>query len=286
MLQARVCNVHSSERGFTLVELVVYMWLSLVVVGAIFGVLVSQSRAHGLLRETIDARETLRGGASLLVAELRQASASRGDLYSIQPQMIQLRSVQGAAVVCAIHTTLPRYGLWDTSGTFAATADDSVLLYSVANATWSTMQVTQQWSDGASAGLSACAWGAAFVPVSAVEVSVAAASDTAGVRVGAPIRPFLRAQYGLFQQNGRSWLGRQMGSATSYELLTGPLRPPADSGLAFHYYDAAGAATTDPTQVVRVEVVLRAESFGKARAGGGQVGTRIDSVTVVAFLRN
>ncbi len=58
-----------------------------------------------------------------------------------------------------------------------------------------------------------------------------------------------------------------------------------DSGLVFHYYDAAGAETADPLLVQRVEVVLRAESFGKARSTTG-VTTRLDSVTVVTFLRN
>ncbi len=44
------------------------------------------------------------------------------------------------------------------------------------------------------------------------------------------------------------------------EIVTGPLLPPTQGGLELSYYDRSGALTTDPTQVARVVVVLRAES--------------------------
>ncbi len=329
MLRGR--NRRSSAHGFTLVELLVYIVLALLVVGAVFRVFVSQSRQHGLHVETMDARQTLRGAAALLTTEMRGLSASRGDLYAIAPQSISLRSVQALGVICDAANE-PRYGLWHASGTFEATADDSALVNSASTGTWSRVKVAAVW-EPSGGGVSTCAWpgaaptdavvetggadltaewtaycntlppgpkafclgaadwpsycaGLAGPPKAACDAALAAA-QAVGVtfEVGSPFRAFRRVEYGMLQQDGRWWLGRKVGAAASYELVTGPLRAPADSGLALHYYDAAGVETADPTQVTRVEVVLRSESFGKARSTQG-VTTRLDSVTVVSFLRN
>ncbi len=262
-----------------MVELLIAMVLGVMVMAAAVSVFVSQTRQQGLHRETMDARETLRGAAALLTAELRPLSASRGDLYAIAPQSVTLRSVQGAGTICDV--TDDQYAVWEPSGTFAATDDDSALVYSVWADSWNSLEVKDQWTTG----LPNCAWGAAFTSGLVLRLRVAAPIDTAGVGVGSGVRAFRRTEYGMFQQNGRWWLGRKVGAAASFELVTGPLRSPADSGLVFHYYDAAGAETADPLLVQRVEVVLRAESFGKARSTTG-VTTRLDSVTVVTFLRN
>lgn len=269
------------SRGFTIIELIVYIVLAMLVMGIVYSVLVSQMREHALHKETMDARETLRGASALLASELRLASASGGDLYSIGAQSVVFRSVRGSGMICDTVAALPRYEVWEPSGLFGATADDSALVYSQSNASWNSVRVTQQ----STTGLSACAWGAGFTPGLWVGLGVVVPSDTAGVGIGSGIRPFQRTEYGLFQQNSRWWLGRKLGSAVSFELVTGPLRSPTDSGLAFHYYDSTNAETAIAANVKRIEVVLRSESFGMARSSTG-LGTRRDSLRITVFLRN
>ncbi len=283
-IMSRGRNRRSSAHGFTLIELLVYIVLALLVLGAVFNVFVSQSRQHGLHLETMDARQTLRGGAAMMIAEMRGLSVSRGDLYAIAPQSITLRSVQGLGIICSVHTSQPRYGLWGMSGEFQATADDSALMYSASADAWTSVNIKDVWDPGGG-GVSTCAWPGGVPTDTVPEVDVAVPSDTAGVTVGSPMRAFRSTEFGMLQQDGRWWLGRKVSGAASYDLVTGPLRAPADSGLALHYYDAAGVETADPTQVTRIEIVLRSESFGKARSTQG-ITTRRDSVTVVAFLRN
>lgn len=278
-------ELRSDSAGFTIVELMIYMVMAIVVVGAVFGVLVSQWRQFGLHRETIDARETLRGAAALLTLELRSASASGGDLYTIAPQSITIRSLQAVGVICAKHATLPRYGVWDPSGTFDDTAEDSLLLYSQSGGTWKNLKTSMAWIAAANAGVGTCDWAGGQPAAQAIQPVVTVPDDTAGVWVGSGVKGFRRVQYGMFQLNGRWWLGRKLGAAASYEIVTGPLRAPADSGLVFHYYNAAGAETAVPAEVVRVEIELRSESSGQA-GFGGNVGFRRDSLTVIAFLRN
>jgi len=106
------------------------------------------------------------------------------------------------------------------------------------------------------------------------------------VAVGAPLRAFRRVQYGIYQEGGRWWLGRKVGSSASYERLTGPLRAPADSGLKFIYYDESGTTTNNPAQVRLVDIVLRGESIGKVpRAGGMAPSFQQDTLTIRVKLR-
>ena len=108
-----------------------------------------------------------------------------------------------------------------------------------------------------------------------------------GLVTGSVIRSFRKTTYRLFTQSGRWWLGRRIAGAACCEVVTGPLRQASDSGLAFRYYNAAGAAITTPTTAVaRVDITLRAESFKNVRSGSSTVATKKDSVTVKAFLRN
>ncbi len=104
-------------------------------------------------------------------------------------------------------------------------------------------------------------------------------------QVGSLVRSFRSVQYGIYQDGGRWWLGRQVGSAASYEKLTGPLRQPSDSGLVFVYYDAGGNTTTIPAMVAMVKIIVRGESFGKVRKGPGDVSVQQDTLTTWVSLR-
>jgi hypothetical protein len=275
------------------VEALVVMLLGVIVLTGIYELLMSQTRLYAIQKEVMDARESLRAAGALLSWELTGASATRGDLYAIGATAITVRSLQGIGVICA---TAPggRFGLQQVSGSFYATADDSVLAYSVADDAWAVLGVSGVWS-GATAwdpapgggGTPVCFWGDSTATVPRPQVALELQGDSAslaGLPVGSPIRSFRRTEYGLLQQAGRWWLGRRLGAAGSYEILTGPMRAPADSGLVFTYYDAMGAVTAVPAQVAEVVIVLRAESFGRARAAGYQAVR--DSLTFRIALRN
>ncbi len=106
------------------------------------------------------------------------------------------------------------------------------------------------------------------------------------VNVGAPFRAFRHIQYGIYEEEGRWWLGRKLGSASAYEKLIGPLQPPTDDGLKLLFYDAAGNITADPTRVEMVDIHMRAESFGKVRRANGQTPAyEQDSLTIRVTLR-
>ncbi len=253
-----------------------------IVMTAAYTLLIDQSRSYGKQRELMDVHETLRSAAALLAWELRGASVARGDLYVIDNDKIVLRSVQATGVVCAKHGAQPRYGLSRLAGDLQASADDSALVFRSGGVDeWHIMKI-QQVATAGTLGVGNCDTGTP-APDIAVEVAVAnVPGDTLGVVVGALFQSFRRVEYGLYPADGRWWLGRKVGAAASYEKLTGPLLAWASGGLMFTYRDAAGNVTADPTQVVVIDFVIRAESY---HVSGNAFDFRQDTLAMKVLLR-
>ena len=283
---------HSSarRRGFTIIELLMVTVLGSVVILGSYQLLISQSRLLTQQRETIDARDSTRGGAALLTWELKGVAASGNDLYVITADSVVLRSYQASGVICSTYTLAgvnptSAFGLRLTSGLFTATSDDSVLAYSVENSSWAVHGVTSALNGSDAWSVTpVCFWGdsTTSAPRPEASISIDTLASLVGLEIGGPVHVFRRTTYGLSQNDGRWWLSRRVGSG-AWEILTGPTLSPTDGGLTFTYYDAADAVTTDPTLVARVQFTLRAESFGQA---SGSLGPVQDSVTTTVFLRN
>jgi type II secretory pathway pseudopilin PulG len=385
------CGARGGEAGFTIVELLVYFAVAVVVIAAVYNVMAGQNQLYSKQRELQDVRGSLRAAANLLAYEFRQASAA-GDLYFVTSDSFAVRSIQGTGIVCGIHSSQPRLGLWGTAGDLSAGEGDSALVFMVSNTggSWFVGAIDRLWTpDGG--GVSQCDWdaadpteivatiegvksvpdvevgdisiealrpvapGAGYVEFMAshpsfhcsefgggghvrvdtdntttdgvmencsfdvyieqnasyldVEVDMLASTATAdstgihgeaawnlasprllqaheAVRVGAPFRAFRRVQYGIYEQDGRWWLGQKVSSAELYDRLIGPLLAPEDSGLVFTYYDVEGDTTNDPLQVHYVDIIIRGESLGRVRRGDGQTARpQEDEVTIRVSLR-
>ena len=264
------------QYGFTLVEMMIYMVLAGLIMASVYQLVIGQSRAYGKQRELMDVHETLRSAAALLTWEMRQASAADGDIYAIGANSITLRSPQGSGFVCVIHPDLPRFGVRGAGlGDVAATTDDSALVY-VGSANWDVQRILAVSKPG-DMGVGECAWTGGSKPDIGVKLS-----DATGIQVGALFRAFRRVEYGLYQADGRWWLGRKVGEAASYDKLTGPLLAPASGGLVLTYRDAAGNVTADPTQVAVIDFVIRAESY---RVSGNALEFQQDTLATRVALR-
>ena len=291
-----------SRRGFTIIELIIGLTLGLIVLTSVYKLLMSQSRLYGVQREVADTRQSLRAAAALLSYELESAAATAGDFYAIGPNSLSMRSVQGTGVVCSKGGTgvvKKRFGLQLASGYFQGTVTgvDSAMVYDMLAlpfGQWNVLKVKEAWNGtdswaaigGGGGGTPVCFWGDSSVNVPRPQATVELFAPNpvlAGILVGDPVRAFRPTEFALFQQAGRWWLGRKVIGEANYEILTGPLLPASDSGLVFTYYDATGAVTADPSRVVQVEIVLRAESFGSASGVGYK--TLRDSLTTRVFLR-
>ena len=277
------CPGLRNEAGVTLIELMIYMVLASVVMGAIYSMMITQTRAYADQRQITDAQETVSGAALLLTAELRQLSPSDGDLYFIAPESLAIRSVQSVAIVCAIDQVLRRFALWNLVGEledFQKKAD-SAFIFSAGGAGQSDDKWEREEIKGffkAAGPLGTCEWTVAQTPDTVVQLD----KPMPGVVVGAPFRSFRAIQYGTFLDDGNWWLGRKTPGG-AYEKLTGPLRSPAAGGLVFEYYDANGNVTAVAADVRVIEIVIRSQSTGRSRQASG-LTERTDSLRTKVFL--
>ena len=292
-MSVRMKSRRLERSGFSLIELLIVTVLASVIIASAFRLFMSQSRLFMVQREILDARESVRSASALLAADIRELASTDADLYSATPDSLVLRSMTGAGVVCS-HTWQGlgrRLALQHTSGTFASVAaNDSLLAYRLSSDVWGAWVVEDVWTGPAAwlgppgGNTPTCFWGDSSTAVPRPEVTVeisGVAADLNEIIPGSPVRAFRRTKYALFARNSRWYLGRQVGAAMGYELLTGPMLSPTDGGLQVRYFDAAGLATAVPAEVVRIDLVLKSESAGRTTSG-----TQTDSLTTTVFLRN
>ena len=272
-----------NRRGFSLIEVIVAMVVGTMVLGSVVQVMIVQGRAYRKQREVVDVRDTGRQAATLLAWELRQSAIGGAPFATLGTNSVTIRSPRGVGTVCGKHSLLPRYGLWKTAGSFDATADDTAVVYAIGRDQWKTLKITAVGTPAAM-GVTQCAWTGGRTPDVVVEVAVNHKTDTSWIKTGAPFRSFRRVEYAEYQANDRWWLGRRVGSATSYEQLTGPLLAPSSNGLTFTYYDTLGAVTTNPAAVGAVAFTLRTESYKKTYVGDTYT-TQRDSLTTKVSVR-
>ena len=271
-----------SRRGFTIIELMISMMIGLILLGAVYRLMTTQTAGYNKQRELADVRETARSGSTLLSRDLRHAASGGSSVIAMSANSITLRSIRGLGIICAKHPTLARYALSGTAGKIEASSDDSALVFQIGRERWQRVKVTTVGTP-TSMGIATCAWPGGRVPDAVIEVAVSTKSDTVGIKVGAPFRSYRRVQYAQYLLNDRWWLGRKVGSATGYEQLTGPLR--ASNGLTFAYFDTLGAPTAAPAAVGMVAFTLNAESYQTARLNSGSYEFQRDSLTTKVLLR-
>ena len=230
------------------------MTLTGIVVAGTLRALTAQKRFYARQARILVARHAMRASAIILSSEFREASSVGGDLYFIASDSVGLRSTVGFGIICALNVGTGQLSLSETSGHFRLQTGDSVLVY-IENGPTNT---DDEWRSvpllGISTGGPTCANGYA------ADLQVTVGGNMSGGMVGAPVRLFRASAYGLFELNGRYWLGRRnMGAGEEYVPVAGPLAPPADNGLIMTYYDyQTRVATTNRARVGRVEINLRA----------------------------
>ena len=274
----------STRRGFTIAEMVLCMVVAGALMTGFYGVMTKQGRGYSRMVVSTDADESARSAAAILAWELRQAAIGGNTLVgTLDAQSVTLRSVQGVGIVCAKSASDPRYAIWKNGGDIQATTDDTAMVYAHMARAWRKLKISAVGTP-ADYSMTSCAWSGGRAPDLVVEVSGFSAADTAGIVVGSPFRAFRQVQYGVFQSNGRYWLGRKLSpSSGSYQILTGPLR--GSTGVRFAYYNSSGAVTTTPSQVATVKITVLTESYRQYRDQNGTPRYRYDSLTTRVALR-
>lgn len=279
-----------TEAGFTMVELIIVVVISTISLIAVYQTLITQERTYRYQSAAIDAQGSTRTALQVLSAELRELSASAGDvpantggsdLLMATRDSIRFRAFRKIGIVCNFSRALGTIDVWVPGDPFVTR--DNLLVFQEGD---SITDDDDRWASvtlaavGSSPNEDACAgeWGAYDVQQLRGMLTVAPT-----VERGALVRSFEVLTYGIFTYDGDYVLGR-MGSDGIVEPLVGPLLPPGQAGLRFRFFNANGVAVNPTTEALRA-TVARINIIVRGLSPGGIDGPYVDSLSTNVYLR-
>lgn len=279
----------TNRRGFTLVELLVALVLLSIVGGVIIRLLASSQRLARNQSEKVLMQSNVRTGSLLVPSELRElgVSATAADIQAMAANSITYRALRATGVACAVTAGAPGTVKLRQSLYFAYRplqgSRDSLLIFMdndpnvITDDRWSAFAIT----GAATAGTCPDGRAAWVVP------AIVAVDSVAVMQLETPVRSFEIMQMGLLAQDGKFWLGARSvsGGETDLQPVLGPLR---SDGLQISYLAANGTATTAPTQVRTIDVIIRGLTQHATSSGTGttNLGLVQDSLVTRIRLRN
>jgi len=262
--------------GFTLVELIVVTVLGALVVAASLQILITNQRTYTAQTAQIQGQQNTRAALDILTAEIREISPAGGDIIEMGQTSMTVRVMRKMGVSCLVTTDDPPVIRVIVVGD-SFEPKDSVFLFAdnnentAADDAWASAQVTEVEESVLCGANKAIAL--KFGGQSAV-------FKADSVRVGGPIRSYLRYTYGLFKLgDGRYYLARRQPGREPVPVV-GPLK--ATNGLEFTYLDDEGDKTTIPTEVRQIAIRVRTDS-PVINSVGEQVS---DSISAWVYTRN
>ena len=299
--------IRRGRPGFTLLEMLIALGVSLIVVIAATTAIARQRRAYAALDALSTERAELRTGIEILASELDAVAPGADSIPLASDTALEIHSAIGASTVCATpsatRVTLPPDTLASGAvlSSWVVTPDtgDAVLIYHDSTATspvrgWSRHRIR---AFAALPAASACPPSSALTSMadvasgaSAYEVTLATPTTTAR---GAPVRFLRRGRYSIYRASDGNWyLGYRRctnGICAGVQPVAGPFRGTSRFPLTLRYFDRAGlelAPAAQLTSVARVDIVLRAGSaIAVALPGGGRRVLR-DSALLSVSMRN
>lgn len=295
--------------GFTLVELMMALVMTLLVGAVVSRLLLDSQRVSRGQHARVRVQDNIRAGAIIVATELRglgydsipptaapglvNALGSRADsdLLLAEPGRVRYRAMRGFGVTCAAPTaarlTLRRtlfYGLRDPQ------AGDSLALFVEGDP---ALGSDDGWVRAKAVAVTTgtCDDGTAALEVSSAwpDAGVAGAA-VAGLIIGGPVRIFEAMEMRYYASGGGSWLGmRSLNAGGVIEPLVGPLADSSSGqrGMTLAYLDKNDAPTAAADQVRAIALTLRGVTDERVYQSGGATSA-VDTVSVTArvALRN
>lgn len=282
----------SRRQGFTLVELMIALLLMTLVGSVIFKLLTSTQRVSTAQTERMLLQSSIRTGALVVPAELRELSTSTGgqtDLIQIAADSLTYRAARGVGFTCAVTATQIKI-LNTTVLPFNALRDitpgrDSLLLYverdpaTAADDSWIRLPIS-------SVATTTCGSQTAIAVNTPNFINAIPDSQLASVVVGGPVRTFEVMRLKSYASDGQQWVGAvSVSGGDAVQPILGPITP---AGFQLAYLTGDGTVTNVPAavRVIRIQVIGLTE---RAVAQGGISGANVilqDTLVTRVLLRN
>ena len=272
--------------GLTLVELLIVVVLSMVIVGSVLQILISSRRTFTAQSATIVGQQSTRMAIDVLFPELREVSASGGDILRMTDSTITVRLMRKFSVVCdtiwsgpqpqvVVYDSLGPVSVMGGGNTFTT---DSVLIFAENDEGLDSDDIWVEAVITSTDNAVDCTSGDEGLLLEFSGQAATFATDE--VQIGAPVRSYLSYHLGVADA---AWGDRFLAvedTSGSWQPLVGPVRE--TEPLSFVYYDQYGTVTTDRTLVSQIEVTVRTGS-----AVLNSLGQFVsDSITMVIHTRN
>jgi hypothetical protein len=276
----------TTRRGFTMVEMMIGLILTLAVGGVTYQMLLNNQRVTRAQNEHVGVQDNVRSGALVIANELREVgydaisaeataelgygplAATRTDLLTILPGAVTYHATRGIGFVCQLSLGVPLKVVvnrltWQELR--APKTTDSLMLYveSESNTNkddaWLHLGITGTAAQACPNGDAGLAFSVAPPEDLALLVLQSILTNNKVVLEG-PVRLTEVMRMSYWQDGGKSWLGMESRSAgTPIQPVVGPL---ADStatvrGLTFDYLDADDDPTAVRADVRVIQVTLR-----------------------------
>lgn len=276
---------NSSTPRLTVVELLVVIVISGFMLAAIVQTVVIQQRGHSDRDTAISTRHTHRASLAILQAELRELSASGGDLIVAEPDRLVFRAFRKVGFICDLERPGLQSGaekamsrppdaqltVWNLGASFED--DDRLLIFADGDGT-ARVKGEGAWVETrvmAAPDTAGCGgeWARYGDPAGRYETQrLSVSGELATVREGAPVRGFVPMTYEVREMDGHWAIARAEDGAEPDEWVA-PIRVPDAERPVFRYFDLHGEVTprtsAERAAVRRIEV--RVEEFGPAQAG-------------------
>jgi prepilin-type N-terminal cleavage/methylation domain-containing protein len=278
------------RRGFTLVEVLIGLVLTMLVGGVIYQLLNNNQRVtRGQLAQT-SMQDNVRSGALVIGNELREigydsiptsvgligsVNTANPDLITMLPGRIRYKATRGTGFTCAAPTaTQVKLKKSTYIGVQTPVQDDSIALYvegsssTVGDDAWVHAGVTAVVSgtclDGSAAWVLTVGYPGAYTNIGAVLGTVVQ---------GGPVRVLEVMEMRYYSSAGRMWLGMQSlaPAGGGMEPVVGPLSDSTVAGvrgLTFEYLNTANGTALLAKDVRTVRLTLQGISAEQVRRSG------------------
>ncbi len=247
-----------SQAGYSLVEMMIALLVSMVVMAALMGMVIHQQRFYLRAADISETLSELQRVETVVVPELLPLSPGAGDIVFAGEDSIAMRVFRGVYSVCD-KLLAPEFAIVvrNLTGNSVPLATDSVFVY----------------ARGTRTGLGDDSW----LPVKMSSVNETTCPDgTTGWRavipelngvsfqipVGSPVRAFRHGSYWL-ELSSDGWYLKTDATSGTAVVIAGPLTPPdsaAAAALEFRYLNGEGDVAATTAEIARID--LNVSSLG------------------------
>jgi prepilin-type N-terminal cleavage/methylation domain-containing protein len=235
------------EQGYTLVEIMIALVITLVVAGALYDVLRSSQRLSRAQSEQAALQSNLRAGAIVVANEMRELATA--DILRVSPTAITYRAMRGVGFLCqpAVASTLRIARTGFTGHRDPQPGRDSllVLVPGEEGGTWLAAALTTVSTAGECPGTGP-----------GISLTIPGTVALAGLEAGTPVRITEVMELRLYQSERKSWLGaRSVSAGEAIQPLVGPLTD--GNGFSLELLSESGDATLDLSRIRSIRAALR-----------------------------